>query len=117
MFLQEQQLQKKQAIKNSGITFSGKSFSNNLFTQKIACLLCYFLYQYFLRHPFHSHCKEYLLYLIFAFLPRQIKLFYILHKRSIVLLRSLVISKICISLETAKDLKTVILPSRVNCLM
>ena len=52
----------------------------------------------------------------FCFFSRQIKFFSILHKRSIVLL-SLVISKRCITLETAKHLKTVILPSKVNCLM
>ena len=35
----------------------------------------------------------------------------------IVLLWSLVINKRCITLETARDLKAVILPSKVNCLM
>ena len=56
------------------------------------------LSQHFLYYPFHSHCKEY-------------------DKISILLLRSLVISKTWITLETPKDLKTVVLPSKVNCLM
>ena len=43
--------------------------------------------------------------------------FYILYIRSIVLLWSLVIRKRCITLEIAKDLDTLILPSKVNCLM
>ena len=82
--------------------------------KNIAFLLSYFLNQHFLCHPFHSHC---VLFLIFVFLLCQIKFFCILCKRSIVLSCSLVNGKRCITLETAKDLKTVILPSKVNFLM
>ena len=54
---------------------------------------------------------------IFALFPCQIKFFYILYKRSIVSLWSFVISTRCLTSETVKDLKTVILPCKVNCLI
>ena len=40
-----------------------------------------------------------------------------MQKDQLFLLWSLVISKRCITLETANDLKTLILPSKVDCLM
>ena len=101
-------------IKKSGITFqSWKSSSNNLLTQEHCILVILFLKSTFFKPPF-SYPLQRVLCLIFAFLPCQMKFFCILYIRSIVLLWSLVINKRCITLEIAKDLNTVILPSKVN---
>ena len=70
----------------------------------------------FFKPPFWYPWQR-VLCLILAFLPCQMKFFCILYIRSIVLLWNLVINKRCITLEIARDLNTVILPSKVNCLM
>ena len=94
-----------------------ENYLQTIFLRKgIVYLLFYFLSQHFLYDHFHSHVKEYCAQFLYFF-PWQINFFCILCKRSIVLLWSLVISIRCINLETAKDLKTVILPSKVICLM
>ena len=75
-----------------------------------------FLKSTFFKPPF-SYPLQRVLCLMFALLPCQMKFFCILYIRSIVLLWSLVINKRCITLEIAKDLNTVILPFKVNCLI
>ena len=65
--------------------------------------------------------KSFIFFFLFHFLNlpflSQIKFFCILYKRSIVSLLRLVINKRYVTLETGKNLTTVILPFEVNCLI
>ena len=104
-------------IKNSSIIFqSWKSSSNYLFTQEHCILVILFLKSMFFIPPI-SKPLQVVLCLTFQFFPCRIKFFCVLCKISIVWWWSIVISKKCITLDTAKDLKTVILPPKVNSLM
>ena len=102
------------SILKSGIIFESWKSSSN-FTQEHCILVILFLKStfYILRILWPL---QRVLCLILPF-SLSMKFFCILCKRSIALLWSLVNGKRCITLETAKDLKTVIRPSKVNCLM
>ena len=82
------------------------------FTQKRCIFAILFLKSIFFMPPLQRVLR-----LIFAFFPCYIKFFCILYKWSIASLWSFVINKRLITLETAKDLKTVIPPSKVNCVI
>ena len=103
--------------KNSGIAFqSRKSPSNNLFIQEHCILVILFLKPTFFIPYFHGRCKS----VVFSFclFPSLNVAFFVFYaKDQLQLLWCLVITKRCITLETAKELKTIISPSKINCLM
>ena len=99
-------------IKNRGITFqSWKSSSKIFFYERTI----FFTNQHFYTLSSIAFAKSTMF--NFCRFPLPNKVFCTLYKKSVILLWSLVINKRCLTLETAYDLKTVILPSKINCLM
>ena len=85
-------------------------------SKNIAHLLFYFLSQHFLYLHFHSRCKSVVFnFCIFPSLNVAFSVFYA--KDQLQLLWCLVINKRCITLETVKELKTIVSPSKINCLI
>ena len=85
-------------------------------SKNIAYLLSFFWSQHFLYLHFHGRCKS----VVFSFclFPSLNVAFFVFYaKDQLQLLWCLVITKRCITLETAKELKTIISPSKTNCLM
>ena len=109
-------LPKRFPIKKGTLLPNNESNLKTMFLPKnIAYLLSYFLSQHCLYHISLAAVKSTMF--NFCVFPSQIKFFCILYKQVVVSLLIFVVNKRCITLETGKDLKTVILPSRVNCLM